>query len=103
MPITPENMKIYSKPSSINKKSLPRCILHWWINFLIILTCENVKNITVFVASRVLITISCFFNRHRFKKILCLSFMELFQFTQGHFLEHPVGTMMDPFKCVLTR
>ena len=36
----PKNTQIYSKPSSVTKSSLPRCILHW-INFLIILTQNN--------------------------------------------------------------
>ena len=37
----PENMQIYSNPLFVNKSSSPRCILHWWINFLIILTPNN--------------------------------------------------------------
>ena len=52
--ITPENMQLYSKPSFINKACLPRCILYWWINFLIILTQnddisyeENIQNLPV--------------------------------------------------------
>ena len=37
----PPKMQIYPKPSSIKKSSLHHCILHWWINFLIILTQNN--------------------------------------------------------------
>ena len=36
----PENTTCILKPSSVNKSSLPHCILHW-INFLIILTQNN--------------------------------------------------------------